>query len=223
MGRPKRAAGQDGLNTLPEPEVKRARKDVKVATVVRQSKRASGERITPLVKTKNGKNVPTTAAASRSKRAAVVPDVSLADFESPKTVKPSKASKPPNGRKSSPDPKTSKPSRDSGPKPKLTKSEDVAGARRSFNFSIIIPLGDQGETKSSEAAKNGNGQEELDDEETEIGPLYWLMKAEPESRIEKGKDVKFSIDDLAARTKPEAWDGTNNGMRSSCLLLMINI
>lgn len=36
---------------------------------------------------------------------------------------------------------------------------------------------------------------------------YWLMKAEPESRFEKGQDVKFSIDDLAAKTEPEPWDG----------------
>ena len=36
---------------------------------------------------------------------------------------------------------------------------------------------------------------------------FWLMKAEPESRMEKGVDVKFSIDDLAAATVPEAWDG----------------
>ena len=33
------------------------------------------------------------------------------------------------------------------------------------------------------------------------------MKAEPESRLEKGVDVKFSIDDLAAKEEPEAWDG----------------
>lgn len=33
------------------------------------------------------------------------------------------------------------------------------------------------------------------------------MKAEPESRLEKGKDIKFSIDDLAAKTEPEPWDG----------------
>ena len=39
------------------------------------------------------------------------------------------------------------------------------------------------------------------------GPSYWLMKAEPESRIEKGKDVKFSIDDLKNAVEPEAWDG----------------
>ncbi|CAG8289005.1 unnamed protein product [Penicillium salamii] len=39
---------------------------------------------------------------------------------------------------------------------------------------------------------------------------FWLMKAEPESRMEKGKDVKFSIDDLAAAEKPEPWDGVRN-------------
>ena len=33
------------------------------------------------------------------------------------------------------------------------------------------------------------------------------MKAEPESRLEKGVDVKFSIDDLRKATKPQPWDG----------------
>ncbi|KAJ5280817.1 High mobility group HMG-I/HMG-Y [Penicillium angulare] len=42
------------------------------------------------------------------------------------------------------------------------------------------------------------------------GRSYWLMKAEPESRLEKGVDVKFSIDDLASAEKPEAWDGVRN-------------
>jgi len=37
---------------------------------------------------------------------------------------------------------------------------------------------------------------------------YWLMKAEPESRLESGHDIKFSIDDLASKTEPEPWDGT---------------
>ncbi|GAM89440.1 hypothetical protein ANO11243_074780 [Dothideomycetidae sp. 11243] len=41
---------------------------------------------------------------------------------------------------------------------------------------------------------------------------YWLMKAEPESRIEttasgKEVDVQFSIDDLADKDGPEPWDG----------------
>ncbi|KAI1349773.1 PUA-like domain-containing protein [Xylaria sp. FL0043] len=48
---------------------------------------------------------------------------------------------------------------------------------------------------------------------------YWLMKAEPESRFENGVDVKFSIDDLAAKTEPEPWDGirayaARNNLRS---------
>ncbi|CAJ2509667.1 Uu.00g146930.m01.CDS01 [Anthostomella pinea] len=48
---------------------------------------------------------------------------------------------------------------------------------------------------------------------------YWLMKAEPETRLENGTDVKFSIDDLASRTEPEPWDGirayaARNNLRS---------
>ncbi|KOS20107.1 Thymocyte nuclear protein 1 [Escovopsis weberi] len=39
------------------------------------------------------------------------------------------------------------------------------------------------------------------------GEWYWLMKAEPETRYENGIDVRFSIDDLRSRTKPEGWDG----------------
>lgn len=39
---------------------------------------------------------------------------------------------------------------------------------------------------------------------------YWLLKAEPESRFENGVDVRFSIDDLAACTAPEPWDGIRN-------------
>ncbi|OKL56649.1 hypothetical protein UA08_08236 [Talaromyces atroroseus] len=42
------------------------------------------------------------------------------------------------------------------------------------------------------------------------GRSYWLMKAEPESRLVKGVDVKFSIDDLRAATEPEPWDGVRN-------------
>ncbi|KAI0004950.1 PUA-like domain-containing protein [Russula compacta] len=38
---------------------------------------------------------------------------------------------------------------------------------------------------------------------------YWLMKAEPNSRIVKGKDVKFSVDDFeAVGTTP--WEGVRN-------------
>lgn len=39
------------------------------------------------------------------------------------------------------------------------------------------------------------------------GQWFWLLKAEPETRIENGVDVKFSIDDLKNKTEPEGWDG----------------
>ena len=44
------------------------------------------------------------------------------------------------------------------------------------------------------------------------GRSYWLMKAEPDTRILKNIDVKFSIDDLLASTAPdgEPWDGKCN-------------
>jgi hypothetical protein len=41
------------------------------------------------------------------------------------------------------------------------------------------------------------------------------LKAEPESRFENGIDVKFSIDDLAAKTEPEPWDGTQKNSHFS--------
>lgn len=36
---------------------------------------------------------------------------------------------------------------------------------------------------------------------------YWLMKSEPDVRIEDGYEIKFSIDDLAAKKTPEGWEG----------------
>ncbi|KAI0355407.1 DUF55-domain-containing protein, partial [Trametes cingulata] len=37
----------------------------------------------------------------------------------------------------------------------------------------------------------------------------WLMKAEPDSRIVKGKDVKFSVDDFES-VKTTPWEGVRN-------------
>ncbi|QRV88030.1 thymocyte nuclear protein 1 [Ceratobasidium sp. AG-Ba] len=38
---------------------------------------------------------------------------------------------------------------------------------------------------------------------------FWLMKAEPDSRIVKGKDVKFSVDDFQS-CRTTAWEGVRN-------------
>ena len=65
------------------------------------------------------------------------------------------------------------------------------------NIAVIIPCKKQPDEEAEDDEDGDDG----------YGPSYWLMKAEPESRIEKGKDVKFSIDDLRAATEPEGWDG----------------
>ncbi|XP_060107175.1 thymocyte nuclear protein 1 [Heteronotia binoei] len=40
---------------------------------------------------------------------------------------------------------------------------------------------------------------------------HWLMKSEPESRLEKGVDVKFGIEDLKMQANQTAcWDGVRN-------------
>ncbi|KAG6919758.1 hypothetical protein DXG01_001592 [Tephrocybe rancida] len=38
---------------------------------------------------------------------------------------------------------------------------------------------------------------------------YWLLKAEPDSRVVKGKDVKFSVDDFES-VKTSPWEGVRN-------------
>ena len=82
--------------------------------------------------------------------------------------------------------------------PDLPAIEELTKRRgRKPNFSLDV--------LSSKAAHEAS--EDADEEDADE-PNYWLMKAEPNSRIEKGKDVKFSIDDLKNAPEPEGWDGT---------------
>jgi hypothetical protein len=68
--------------------------------------------------------------------------------------------------------------------------------------------------KSGSKVKSTADEEAKEENETvengannETGQSFWLMKAEPESRMEKGVDVKYSIDDLQAAEEPQGWDG----------------
>ena len=69
------------------------------------------------------------------------------------------------------------------------------------------------EEKEEEKEKEKEEEEEVgksvdeDDGAPRKSRRYWLMKAEPETRIVKGVDVKFSIDDLMECREPAAWDG----------------
>ena len=67
--------------------------------------------------------------------------------------------------------------------------------------------------------------EEAEDADAEDAdePSYWLMKAEPDSRMEKGKDVKFSIDDLKNASEPEGWDGKFSALRFSTVHLLLRL
>ena len=79
------------------------------------------------------------------------------------------------------------------------ETKAAQNGRQKANVSIEVPTRPKSET---------NVEPQVEDDTD--GPSYWLMKAEPESRIEKGKDVKFSIDDLEAAESPEGWDGVRN-------------
>lgn len=73
--------------------------------------------------------------------------------------------------------------------------------------------GSDASTSKSQSVDKDDSDEDADDDDDDDedddhdNRSYWLMKAEPESRLEKGVDVKFSIDDLRAATEPEPWNG----------------
>jgi hypothetical protein len=70
------------------------------------------------------------------------------------------------------------------------------------------PINDAKEPADTAPINDTNGDTApINDANGDAGTSYWLLKAEPESRIEKGKDVKFSIDDLEACKEPAGWDG----------------
>ncbi|KAL8857931.1 MAG: hypothetical protein Q9178_005550 [Gyalolechia marmorata] len=84
------------------------------------------------------------------------------------------------------------------------KAATETDPRRASAFSEVAIL--NGANHDHDEASNKDDEEE----DSPDRPSYWLMKAEPDSRIEKGKDVKFSIDDLKKAVEPEAWDGVRN-------------
>ncbi|EAU34408.1 hypothetical protein ATEG_05339 [Aspergillus terreus NIH2624] len=105
------------------------------------------------------------------------------------------------------------------PNAKVTSKSEApkSGRGRGRPRKSIDPNGTNTTTEKTEKTpeeKSESADAKAEDEEAEedddSGRSYWLMKAEPESRIEKGVDVKFSIDDLRERTKPEPWDARNN-------------
>lgn len=214
MARPKRAATQVDAIVL-EPLAKKGRKEEKATHAVGRPNRTSAAEAPAPVTKKNGKEVPTTAAARRTRRAAVKEEEAPASApkdakrgvksKASKAIKASGSSTLPKAPKESKASKAIKPASNSAPN---TETSDVGkgpDTRRGSIISTEVPVANQGKKRGKEESNHEAGDD--DEDEDASGISYWLMKAEPESRMEKGKDVKFSIDDLAARTEPEAWDG----------------
>ncbi|KAL1854351.1 hypothetical protein VTK73DRAFT_8794 [Phialemonium thermophilum] len=90
----------------------------------------------------------------------------------------------------------------SGRSAKKTKSTDEPSAKKQRTASKPADTRPSAQTTTaSKPAQNGSTQS------GDGSRQYWLLKAEPETRLENGVDVRFSIDDLAAKTEPEPWDG----------------
>ncbi|KAF2198784.1 DUF55-domain-containing protein [Delitschia confertaspora ATCC 74209] len=90
---------------------------------------------------------------------------------------------------------------ESSPKP---KKQHLPAAKLSTSRSKSAPT-----TSSSSPSSTSHEQS-----------TFWLLKAEPDSRIENGIDVKFSIDDLAACTAPEPWTGVRNYQARNNMMAM---
>ena len=65
--------------------------------------------------------------------------------------------------------------------------------------------------KSAEASKSVAPSNSAGSESGQRAFSHWLFKSEPESRFERGIDVKFGFDDLKAEPDQTAcWDGVRN-------------
>ncbi|KAJ6104546.1 High mobility group HMG-I/HMG-Y [Penicillium sp. IBT 18751x] len=144
-----------------------------------------------------------TANASATSRGRGRPRLSLPAKATAETASPKRGRGRP--RKSLPAasiPDTSSPKKGRGRPPKSESGDKPVEAAVPIDTTPDSDTSEAEEAKAETATesepKGGNGRS------------YWLMKAEPESRFEKGVDVKFSIDDLAAAKVPEPWDGVRN-------------
>ncbi|KAF2756266.1 DUF55-domain-containing protein [Pseudovirgaria hyperparasitica] len=90
-------------------------------------------------------------------------------------------------------------------RPKVTSAKPVSKPKRG-DTAVQKSTTKARAIATKPAAKEAAAPERDHDRET----AFWLMKAEPDSRIVKGQDVAFSVDDLANCEHPESWDGVRN-------------
>ncbi|GAB5587240.1 hypothetical protein Unana1_02140 [Umbelopsis nana] len=119
--------------------------------------------------------------------------------------------------------KPDKPSTADSPKLKNSSAKRVSESkkttpRKRIKKEDVDNDSDAKENKSTNKEKKPKGKESVKtdaahDKSSKNDTEYrcWLMKAEPDSRIVKDKDVKFSIDDLKAMPNSTSqWDGVRS-------------
>uniref|UniRef100_A0A2D4FPW3 Thymocyte nuclear protein 1 n=3 Tax=Micrurus TaxID=8634 RepID=A0A2D4FPW3_MICCO len=91
--------------------------------------------------------------------------------------------------------------------PALTAAKQPKWAKTEIQKKKGSKLASSGTRKTGTSLKEDAGIEE----KSKAVYTHWLMKSEPESRLQKGVDVKFGIEDLKAEPKQKAcWDGVRN-------------
>lgn len=107
-------------------------------------------------------------------------------------------------------PKPKKVSKAAAAKPEGGSKAAATVKSRKDSKAAPVKLESKGSDSNGAAATAAPAATHVDDGEEKVTERqYWLLKAEPETRLEKGVDVSFSIDDLAAKTVPEPWDGVS--------------
>ncbi|KAJ3105287.1 hypothetical protein HDU96_008649, partial [Phlyctochytrium bullatum] len=91
------------------------------------------------------------------------------------------------------------------PKPKRKRKAE--GEDRSIKTKKAVKEEKPEQSKTASELKHSSDDESKPADHQSV--QYFLMKAEPDSRIVNGIDVKFSIDDLKAKGS-SSWDGVRN-------------
>ena len=177
----------------------------------RKANQAIGDAVPEATKTQNAKGKETiiTAASGRSRRLTVKPEALaiLKDSEPDDSTKPATKVKKNSGSAAVP----AVPAKIQAPDVPKSRSkvsntlraQGTTTTRKNSGRSVKASRKEEGKEKTQQ--EDSDALDQAGHESNEVN--YWLMKAEPEPRIVKGKDVKFSIDDLKVAKEPEAWDG----------------
>ena len=191
----------------------------------RKANQAISDAVPEAIKTQNakGKETTITAASGRSRRLTVKPEALaiLKALEPDDPTKPSNKAERNSGSAAVPA-ASAKIQAPDVPKSRskvsdTSQAQGTTTTRKNSGRSVKAPHHEEGKEKMQQ--EDSDILDQAEHEGNEVN--YWLMKAEPESRIVKGKDVKFSIDDLKAAKEPEAWDGKQPELIFDLLTVLI--